>query len=106
MSAASAAAAIAGLAAYALYRAVGATADPAATKRLVESAVRGAPEPRPTMPGIVFVTGDTPLAEPDLPPAAIDTQSAFAYAPLPPVRSNWAAVRSPVDQRQALENLW
>lgn len=103
---AAASAAIAGLAAYALYRAVGATADPAATRRLVETAVVGAPQPRPTMPGIVFVTGDTPLAEPDLPPAALDKQSAFAYAPLPPVRSNWDAVRTPVDQRQALENLW
>ena len=66
----------------------------------------GAPAPRPTLPGIVFVTGDTPLAEPDLPPSAVDLQSAFAYAPLPPVRSNWDAVRRPVDQRQALENLW
>lgn len=103
---AAATAALAGLAAYALYRAAGATPDPAATKRLVEAAVAGAPEPRPTLPGLVFVTGDTPLAEPDLAPAAVDKQSAFAYAPLPPVRSNWDAVRRPVDQRQALENLW
>lgn len=96
----------AGLAAYALYRALGVRADPATAKTEVQAAVTGAAKPPPTRPGLVFLTGDTPLAEPDLPPAALDKQSAFAYSPLPPVRSNWDAVRAPRDQRQALESLW
>jgi len=98
--------AIAGLASYAVYRGIGTTADPAPTQRQVARKIAGAQQAPPTRRGVVFLTGDTPLAEPQLPAAALDKQSAFAYTPLPPVRSNWQAVRNPANQRQALENLW
>ena len=103
---ATAAMTVAGLAAYAMYKTIGARADPSATRRDLADAAKGRAPAPPTLRGVVFVTGDTPLAEPDLPPAALDKGSAFAYSPLPPVRSNLQAVRQPRDQRQAIEGLW
>ncbi|RZK89992.1 MAG: hypothetical protein EOO66_14825 [Methylobacterium sp.] len=103
---ATAAMTVAGLAAYAMLRTLGGRADPAATRRDLADAAGGRPRAAPRLGGVVFLNGDTPLAEPDIPAPALDKGSAFAYSPLPPVRSNWRAARRPRDQREAMDALW